>query len=54
MKFYCSLMKNSMAYKFFHKNSLGSGVNNERLLDIAEELYTQIIKKVLKITAYLR
>ena len=37
-----------MAYNFFHKNSLGSGVNNEHLLDIAEELYTPIRKKILK------
>ena len=38
----------SMVYNFFHKISWGSGVNNERPLDIAEELYTPVIKKIKK------
>ena len=41
-----------MVYKFFDKKSVGSGVNmytnNERRLDLAEELQKSIIRKLKK------
>ena len=48
----------SMVYKVFDKNSAGSGVNmhtnNERPLDLAEELHEPIIRKFKKRTVYSR
>ena len=45
-----------MVYKFFDKKSVGSGVNmytnNERRLDLAEELQKSIIRKLKKKTVY--
>ena len=45
----------SMVYKFFDKKSAGSSVNlhanNERPLDLAEELHKPIIRKLIKRTA---
>ena len=45
-----------MVYKFFVKKSVGSGVNmytnNERRLDLAEELQKSIIRKLKKKTVY--
>ena len=35
----------SMVYKFFHKNSSGSGVDAERNYQFANECHRQIIKK---------
>ena len=35
----------SMAYKFFHKKSSGSGIGNEPNYQLADELHRQIIKK---------
>ena len=34
----------SMVYKFFDTKSAGSGVNNDRSLDLAEELHKPIIQ----------
>ena len=46
----------NMVYKFFDKKSVGSGVNmytnNERRLDLAEELQKSIIRKLKKKTVY--
>ena len=45
-----------MVYKFFDKKSAGSGVNmytnNERRLDLAEELQKSIIRKLKKKIVY--
>ena len=47
-----------MVYKFFDKKSVGSGVNmhenNERPLDLAEELHKPIIRNSKKRTVYSR
>ena len=47
-----------MVYKFFDKKFAGRGVNmhanNERPLDLAEELHKSIIRKLKKKTVYSR
>ena len=44
----------SMVYKFFHKNSKGSGVanNDKQNIQFAEELHKPIIRNFKKTTVY--
>ena len=42
----------SMVYKFFDKNSKGSGITNESIYQLANEIHKPIIKKFKKRTVY--